>query len=510
MTALIEDDLYDQETVNLTNKERKEIEKRRERNRKKNESKKRNKKVVKTTIDNNSIIKSENISDESMMEGVSEQNEDISNNKIKIEEDGIKDEVEMTFDINLKDLGLSENSEEYNYFKNVFEKFTYDPSKIDNSNNHYINDHDIYNDQESKAEKSEQILQEEIKSRKLELQEVNSIHAMSRKQLKKAFQPSIVALKQSTYRPDVVEWADTTSRDPFLLVALKSYRNTVPVPPHWNAKRKYLAGKRGFERPPFELPECIKKTGIMEMRETMWEKESSQSLRSKMKERVRPKLGRINIDYQDLHDAFFKWQTKPHMTKMGDLYYEGKEMDAKMYDKKPGKLSDELRLALGMPVGQQAYKFPPPWLIAMQRYGPPPSYPNLKIPGLNSPIPDGCMFGYHPGGWGKPPVDEFGKTIYGDVFGIETPLITETVEDRNIDRRHWGEIEQDYVDEDDEVEEEDDDDDAMDIAENENIIIGSDTSGIETPSGISSVVTGYEIPQTIELRKPGINGVNVA
>ena len=26
----------------------------------------------------------------------------------------------------------------------------------------------------------------------------------------------------------------------------------------------------------------------------------------------------------------------------------------------------------------------------MQRYGPPPSYPNLKIPGLNAPIPEVC------------------------------------------------------------------------------------------------------------------------
>lgn len=46
---------------------------------------------------------------------------------------------------------------------------------------------------------------------------------------------------------------------------------------------------------------------------------------------------------------------------------------------------------------QNAHKVPPPWLIAMQRYGPPPSYPNLKIPGLNSPIPEvgaGC--------WGWP------------------------------------------------------------------------------------------------------------
>lgn len=41
-----------------------------------------------------------------------------------------------------------------------------------------------------------------------------------------------------------------------------------------------------------------------------------------------------------------------------------------------------------------------------QRYGPPPSYPSLKIPGLNAPIPHGALFGYHPGGWGKPPVDD--------------------------------------------------------------------------------------------------------
>lgn len=58
----------------------------------------------------------------------------------------------------------------------------------------------------------------------------------------------------------------------------------------------------------------------------------------------------------------------------------------------------------------------------MQRYGPPPSYPNLKIPGLNAPIPEGCSFGYHAGGWGKPPVDESGKPLYGDVFGIQAPI----------------------------------------------------------------------------------------
>ena len=36
---------------------------------------------------------------------------------------------------------------------------------------------------------------------------------------------------------------------------------------------------------------------------------------------------------------------------------------------------------------QTSLPVPPPWLLHMQRYGPPPSYPNLKIPGLNAPIP---------------------------------------------------------------------------------------------------------------------------
>jgi hypothetical protein len=33
-------------------------------------------------------------------------------------------------------------------------------------------------------------------------------------------------------------------------------------------------------------------------------------------------------------------------------------------------------------------------VACLQRYGPPPSYPNLKVPGLNAPIPPGAQFGY--------------------------------------------------------------------------------------------------------------------
>lgn len=51
---------------------------------------------------------------------------------------------------------------------------------------------------------------------------------------------SIADLKQQVARPDLVEMWDVTAADPKLLVHLKGYRNTVPVPRHWNQKRKYL------------------------------------------------------------------------------------------------------------------------------------------------------------------------------------------------------------------------------------------------------------------------------
>ena len=69
-------------------------------------------------------------------------------------------------------------------------------------------------------------------------------------------------------------------------VSLKATRNTVPVPRHWCFKRKYLQGKRGIEKPPFELPEFIQRTGIMEMRAALQEKEDQKTLKAKMRDKV--------------------------------------------------------------------------------------------------------------------------------------------------------------------------------------------------------------------------------
>jgi splicing factor 3B subunit 2 len=123
-------------------------------------------------------------------------------------------------------------------------------------------------------------------------------------------------------------------------------------------------------------------------------------------------MGKIDIDYQVLHDAFFKNQKKPKLTMHGDLYYEGKEYEIRMRGYKPGRLSPELRQALGIPENS-----PPPWLINMQRYGPPPAYPNLKIPGVNAPIPETITYGF-----GRLFTDEKGFTVYADPHGLNKAI----------------------------------------------------------------------------------------
>lgn len=210
---------------------------------------------------------------------------------------------------------------------------------------------------------------------------------ISKKRMKQMTRMSVAELKQKAARPELVELHDVTGKYPLFLLHLKSTKNSVPVPRHWSSKRRYLQGKRGYEKSPFQLPDFILQTGIMEMRDAVQEKDSSKSLKAKTRERVQPKMGKIQLDYQQLHDAFFKWQTKPKLTIHGDLYYEGKEFERK-FNKKPGELSNDLRRALGMPIGQNAHRYPPPWLTAMKRHGPPPSYPYLRIPGLNCPFTD--------------------------------------------------------------------------------------------------------------------------
>ena len=328
--------------------------------------------------------------------------------------------------------------------------------------------------------------------------EEESSKRLSRKKARKLGKVSVANLKTQVSRPDLVDWTDVDSKDPKLLVHLKSCRNTVPVPPHWSFKKDYLSSKKGVERPPFELPDFIRATGIMEMRDTGRDSQDQQSLRQKMRERVQPKMGRLDIDYQKLHDAFFKYQTKPPLSRYGDIYYEGKEWELNTRTKRPGELSDELKEALNMPPGA-----PPPWLLNMQRFGLPPSFPTMKIPGLNAPIPPGANWGFHPGGWGKPPVDEFNRPLFGgDLFGVIQTTQQEKQKPVEIDKTLWGQLEE--VEESEGSEDEEEGSEAPDGAEMSLDDFDGETitDGLVTPSGMaSSAPSEFEIPDHLDLRK---------
>lgn len=330
---------------------------------------------------------------------------------------------------------------------------------------------------------------------------------LSKKARKAANKLSIAELKAIVRKPEIVEWTDTSAQDPRLLVNIKSARNVVPVPTHWSLKREYLSSKRGIEKPGFALPKFIAETGISEMRDAVLEKQAEASLKQRQRERVQGKTGKLDIDYQRLYEAFFRRQTKPTLTRYGEVYYEGKEFETNLRHLRPNELSEDLKEALNMPPGA-----PPPWLITQQKVGPPPSYPALKIPGLNAPPPPGASWGFHPGGYGKPPVDDQNRPLFGgDVFGL-----SDVKEDANqkeagpepVDKSLWGELQPPQEETEDEEEEEDEDGDEEGEGDESGKRTGLETpfGGTETPGGIAtSVPTDYPgargMPDDVNLRK---------
>jgi len=313
----------------------------------------------------------------------------------------------------------------------------------------------------------------------------------SKTQLRKERRPKIEVLKLLVDNPGVVELHDANAADPWLLVYLKGYRNTVAVPRHWLQRRKYLANKRGADKIPYELPDFIANTGISTIRQAVLDKEEAATSKAAQRERTQGKMGKIDIDYQILYDAFFRFQTKPKLTGHGDLYHEGKEFEVDVEERRPGVLSPALRKALGMPEKGQ---YPPPWLINMQRCGPPPAYPGLRIPGVNAPVPQGAVLGMHVGGWGRPPVDEHGRPLYSaaveDSKFVDQRLVVPP------QKEHWGELQVMEEQEEEQPQyapEEEEEYDALAVEEEE-----EDTTG-----GTVSVAStaGFQTPANLDLRK---------
>ncbi|CRH01308.1 splicing factor 3B subunit 2, putative [Plasmodium relictum] len=361
---------------------------------------------------------------------------------------------------------------------------------------------------------------------------------ISKKALKLLNRPSVMKLKEFAKKPELVEVWDTTANDPFFFVWLKCLKNSVPVPQHWCQKRKYMHGKRGIEKIPYRLPPHIEDTKISEIRQSIKEKEEQKSLKQKMRDRVRPKLHTMDIDYQTLHDAFFKYATKPKLVKFADIYYEGKEFELKTKKFCPGIISERLRKALNIEPNE-----PLPWLYNMQKYGLPPSYPYLNIPGLNS-LPNETSSGNKLQGddsmkLRNEKLSESGSIVYGNFLSYNMNENNNKYADDFL----WGEVDEKYEDSEEDSEEEkggdeneekkkskdigekeknenlDSENINLDLNENQNedllknnyssgiysVVTNSKLNGTYTPyveSGLASVdltsfISGYETPKYV-------------
>ncbi|KAI3916100.1 hypothetical protein MKW98_004541 [Papaver atlanticum] len=105
--------------------------------------------------------------------------------------------------------------------------------------------------------------------------------------------------------------------------------------------------------------------------------------------------------------------------------------------------------------------------------------------GLNAPIL--LVLGYHPGGWGKPPVDEFHLFSFEQLNYEEEPVVRS---------KHLGDLE-DEVESEEEVDEVESEEEDEDIPEEE-LEDGNQSTGGDS---VSSTLTGVETPDVIELRK---------
>lgn len=207
--------------------------------------------------------------------------------------------------------------------------------------------------------------------------------------------------------PELLELEDASAPDVMLLNLLKATPNSVAVPEHWNSKREYLCARSVYHKKPYSIPSAVLRTGICEVRRLYRDTKAGAPLKTRLKQKLNPKLDPKEVECRDLELGCFS----PLLTRFGELYYENKYQNDVLSEIRPGVLSAELAAALDIAPNE-----PAPWLYGMQRYGPPPAYPDLKVRGVNAPIPAGTKFGFGKGGWGQPQTNSSNQPVYPEVY----------------------------------------------------------------------------------------------
>lgn len=194
-------------------------------------------------------------------------------------------------------------------------------------------------------------------------------HRLSAKQRKELSRPSLIDLKLWAPQPCLVEPWDRTAADAYTLVHLKcGGRNTVPVPPHWRLKRRYLTSKRGLPAAPHGNHNGDGGDGS----------DGAAGGGATRTHRYAPH-GQQYVELQEYDPLLDERRRRQGgmtttMPWLGAPSGDGSRYAPHAADGfRPGHLSAALRDALGMRPGDNV----PPWYGAMQRHGPPPAYPHL-------------------------------------------------------------------------------------------------------------------------------------
>ncbi|KAK7200656.1 spliceosome-associated protein [Novymonas esmeraldas] len=216
-------------------------------------------------------------------------------------------------------------------------------------------------------------------------------HKMSWEELK--------ARAAALYGPEAAELVgqhDGNAVDPLFTVRMKVEPHTVAVPFHWHLQRTFLSRQADREEAVGIVPAEVAALGIEKIRAT------------------KDKLANPNqIAFVACFMTGTPLQRKTYdvaLSGCGDVFHEGKWRPKAHHT--PGVLSKRLRQALG--IGPTA---PPPWLYSMQTMRRlPPAYPELRIAGLNAPIPAGGQWGLGEGQWGEPPRAEDNSFLFPGVM----------------------------------------------------------------------------------------------
>lgn len=238
--------------------------------------------------------------------------------------------------------------------------------------------------------------------------------------------------------PRLLKYEDVNATNVDIYNSLKGNPHIVLVPEYWNSRNKYLCSLNCDKQRTFSIPEIIEKSEISRY----WKlfESRNQTLADKLKARRYPKIDKIKSSVVEATNKILRQELKINVLKYGDLLNENWYTRRIYAAMTPGDLSLDLREALSM-----AENGPVPWLYAMQDYGLPPEYPELRIRGINCPIPKGAKWGNEKGNWGtynslcdeNVDNEESGEffTIYDDEFSKEIYIELDTIFEDAVDNK---------------------------------------------------------------------------